>query len=737
MARSKNNSVAKQPMNTKKPNNVAKSPSQSVESPVIIDSALEERMKAKEEKRAKRLHKWAEKLDMYDMIIANLIAGKAIIPPSKKIGNSNLNIGFSQISTESQLSKYFIIRQFPDYLMPRLFDYIRYRCVRQGIKINFYMYGGPYQIQWDSAEMRNKMTIWKEYTAEHDGSIDVFDYRKDRTESLARRRIIMSTKYLNEAELNQKRSLVRTAFMVEVSCERDDEAILNMMDSIKALKELCSLHEIKIRELRINMLDWMQALGPFSLKSIKEVTGKIPYKVLTDDVLANFNSYKQGRIGLNGVPLGMDIDSSEPVLRKFKADPDAAENWLISAGTGGGKSYYVKTLLTYLLADDFVVTVMDYEGDEYSNLAAFIAEYDPEDVKIISMGKGSTSYFDPCEIPRLTGDPEVDDDLKETAINYIISIFRIIVAGLENNLTLWEERVISSAVQRMYDSAGVIDDKSTWYRSKGLRLSMVYDEIKMMVESKELVDSDSENVMHKAATKIVNASSIYFEEGETKSGTFKHPISADSLYDGKFIVFSFGMRGAGNSSMDPTILALKQLSVANVTIQISNYCKYVRKCFNVKVWEEYQRWGQAVGSAEIITNAMTGGRKRGEVNFIITNDLANIIDETNEVSKKLRQNIQNYAIGNIPDRSVREEFCKLFDLNDCKLALDKIAKANRTDEGGNASASNSRYKNSFCVILDNGKKAIVKAKLPPSLAKSKLFKTGVDVEGKKLVQDRG
>jgi len=36
------------------------------------------------------------------------------------------------------------------------------------------------------------------------------------------------------------------------------------------------------------------------------------------------------------------------------------------------------------------------------------------------MGKGSTQYFDPCEIPMLTGDPEVDDDLKDQAIQYIL-----------------------------------------------------------------------------------------------------------------------------------------------------------------------------------------------------------------------------------------------------------------------------------------------------------------------------
>lgn len=691
-----------------------------------LDPKLSAKMQAKEAKRAARRGKLHDKLDMYDMIIANLLAGKAIIAPTQRLGNSNICIGFSNISSESQITKYFLVRQFPDFLQPRLLDYLRYMCVKPGIKIDFYIYGEPHKINWDSAEMRNKLTVWKRYVDENSGPVNVFDYRAQRGGDMVRRRIVLSTKYLNDAELNQKRSLVRAAFLIAITASRDTESILNMTESIRILKEQCNLRDIRLRELRINMVDWLQALGPFDLKTIKGVTEKLSYKVMTDDLLANFNSYKQGRIGVTGVPLGMDIDTNEVVLRKFKADPDAAENWLISAGTGGGKSYWIKSLLTYLIADGFVVTVMDYEGDEYSNLANFIAEANPSDVKVISMGKGSTTYFDPCVIPRLTGDSDVDCELKEQAISYILAIFRVIVAGVAGYLTLWEERVISTAIQRMYDCAGVTDDRETWHRSSGLRLKQVYDEIKYMVEAKELVDPDSDNIQHKAAIKIMNAASVYFEEGESKSGTFKNPMSADELYDSNFIIFSFGMKGAATTMMDPTILALKQLSVASVTIQISNYCKYVRHCFNVKVWEEYQRWSQVEGSADIITNAMTGGRKRGDVNFIITNDLANILDDGNEISKKLRLNIQNYAIGNVPDSRVRMEFCTKLDLTDCRWALDKIAKAHKSDDGGaNEGASGNRYRHSFCIMLDNGKKAIVKSRLPASLAKSKLFKTGV------------
>ena len=692
--------------------------------------AFMEQYQQKETRKGKRASKRQEKLDMYDMILANLLAGTSIIEPSQKLNNSQIAIGFSNISSEEQLTKYFMISKFPDWLQPRIIDTIRKRCMNDGVKINFYFHAQPHKINWDSPEMKNRMHVWRDFSNEHSGPIDVFDYRTQRGESKTRNRMINSTKYLNVAELDYKRSFMKVYFIITVSAKRDEASLANMADTIKAMKSLCSQSDIKLSELRINMIDWVRAVSPFSLNPLKEVIGKISKRVLTDDILANFNSYKQGRVGTNGVSLGIDILSQTPVMRKFKEDPDGADNWLISAATGGGKSYWIKALLTYLIAEGFVCCVMDYEGDEYTNLANFIRAGNPDDVRIVSMGKGSNVYFDPCEIPDLTGDPKVDDESKESAISFIMSIFRLIVKGMDEAFSKEEERVMSLAISRMYDTAGVTDNKETWYRSRGLRLHDVYNEVKQMVETKELVDIDADNMKHKAAVYIVDAASVYFEPGEAKAGTFKQPMSANELYNAKFIVFSFGMKGAAASSTDPVILGLKQLSVAYVNIQISNFCKYVRHCFNVKVWEEFQRWGEIQGSSETISNGITGGRKRGDVNFIITNDLAAMLDDDNKLCKRLRQNIQNFAIGKIPDSSTREEFCKKFDQQEIALALDNIAKAHSAQQTGSQkiSGSQSRYKNAFCVVMEDGKKAIVKVKLPPALIKSALFRTGVDVK---------
>lgn len=681
-----------------------------------------------------------DKITMYDMLIANLYAGDDIIEPPNKLGASEVEVMYNGVASETEIIRWFCISKFPDYLKDNMVDFIRYECLRdiEEVRIDFFMYCNPYKIDWDSAEMKNKMNIWKRYAEEHNKDVSVFDYRDNRQTGLNRDRIIMSTKYLNEAELDYNRTTSRVAFMVKITGSRTDTGLVNLGIVLRNFKRVCSDNGLIVRPIKANVADWLRSVNPFSLRSKKEISNRMSYKVLTDDVIANMNGYKQGKVGYGNICLALDIMTMAPIMKMFKENPDDAENCLISAETGGGKSYFVKPLISYFLASGTVVVVMDYEGDEYTNYAAYISAGNPDDVCVISMGKGSTEYFDPCEIPEITGDDETDDTLKETAESYILAMFRVMVHGTNERFSNEEESVMSIAISRMYDCAGVTDDKYTWQYSKGLVLRDVYLELKNIMETKELQKEGDGNKSHMAVVDIVKACSVYFEEGATKSGTFKKPIPASKLFKAKFIVFSFGMRGQSNDSSDPALLALKQLSVANVNIQISNNCKYVKKCYNVKIWEEYQRWGEVSGSADIIGNVITGGRKRGDISFIISNDLNSMLDENNPINSKLRQNIQHFFIGKIADKEIREKFCEKFGLNDCLPALNKIAKATRISSKKNklknknksrvGKGFESRYNHAFLIALRDGQKAVGKVYLPVELRDSNIFRTGVEVD---------
>ena len=87
-----------------------------------------------------KLPRWKEKLDMYDMIIANLIAGKSIIEPQEQLNNSQIYIGFNSIASAGYLTKYYVINEFPDYVPCNLRAIIRSTCMQPGVQINFMTY---------------------------------------------------------------------------------------------------------------------------------------------------------------------------------------------------------------------------------------------------------------------------------------------------------------------------------------------------------------------------------------------------------------------------------------------------------------------------------------------------------------------------------------------------------------------------------------------------------------------
>lgn len=392
--------------------------------------------------------------------------------------------------------------------------------------------------------------------------------------------------------------------------------------------------------------------------------------------------------------------------------------------TGGGKSYFIKSIIMWLLGMGFTVTILDYEGDEYTELYKIMYAANPKSATLVSMGKGSAQYVEPMEIPELVGDPEIDDDLKDSAQEYTLAMFAIIVHGTEKQLSRWEEGVINRAIANVYDMYNVTNDKSTWHRSKGITIRDVYEEIKHLVDTKEFFDELTDNVQHKAAVEIVEAGRMYFDPDGARASAFSKPLSITDLRGSQLIIFSFGVKGAVASSTDKSVLALKQLSVANIGTQISNYCKYVKHHFNVKVWEEFQRFIEVPQSAEIIGNSLTGGRKRGDINFIVTNDLENILDDGNAINKQIRQSISAYAIGKIKDTDTVENFCSKFK---CKEVRDELLKLAASNSGGKSK----KYENAFCLMLDDGKKAIVKAELPKALSTNNLFSTGVKVKSEK------
>ena len=147
--------------------------------------------------------------------------------------------------------------------------------------------------------------------------------------------------------------------------------------------------------------------------------------------------------------------------------------------------------------------------------------------------------------------------------------------------------------------------------------------------------------------------------------------------------------------------------------------------FNFKIWEEFQRWGSMEGSASIINSAITGGRKNGDVNVVITNKVSEMLGSKDRFG--IFENTTSFALGAIGDATVRENLCKALSIEDIAFELDKLAiKQKRVSENEDINTFSSIYDKGFLVKLDKSVISLVRMELPDELAGSDIFRTGID-----------
>ena len=200
---------------------------------------------------------------------------------------------------------------------------------------------------------------------------------------------------------------------------------------------------------------------------------------IPDEQIARFSTYDQGKIGRDGIIFGTDIYSGFAVYNMFKKKDVDAENILITAETGGGKSFFLKALLLQLLAyPEYNGTINDIEGFEYIPMAGFFANRD--DVVVLNMAEGQGCYYDPFEIT-MTGVESLDEDVFSFCKSFTTSVFRVLVGSELVSSNVWAQKIINNAISKAYTDLGVVDDDmSTWGRTKGYDLFYVYRKFKFL-----------------------------------------------------------------------------------------------------------------------------------------------------------------------------------------------------------------------------------------------------------------
>ena len=590
------------------------------------------------------------------------------------------------------------------------------------MRMFFTDYSIPTAINWEDPKLKALLRNYQN-TAEENKSIgdNAFEYQKNATDLARDQWREESIVYLSNAT-----STDRQLEFFEYRCHAIVMGIRgeDFDESLEKIEQFCTRNGITVNRVVQHLADFTAAFSPFSMDHSRKAFGRVGKNVLSDEIIARFTGYDQGRIGTHGSYIARDVNSGYPILYKFRENDVDAENFVVIAETGGGKSFFVKNLLNELMKYSRVrLTINDVEGDEYTPLVSFYANHDS--CLILNMAEGQGSYFDPVEIMS-SGDLAIDAEngTYGLGVNYTLSYLSALM-GSHLHTYQWAESILKNAISVVYRDAGVLgDDAHTWKNSKGLTLYSVYQVIKDGHEALrtgaamggDYRASDEDYI--KSLTFVRAQLAEYFEPDGSRASVFSNRVSTEDVANARVVLCSFGMKSKATVMVDEVQLQLSQLSAASIHHVRSLTCKREGK-FNVTVWEELQRWAEFPSAAGILGTAITGGRKMGDINLIISNQPSMFMDAGSKL--KIFENVQSVAIGAIRDANVRNEIADKLSISYLKDELTMLATAtSKTSEDG----AESPYKRAFVIKLSTGEVTLGKVALPDGIAQSELFKTG-------------
>lgn len=685
--------------------------------------------KVKQPKEKKKKEKKASSFDVWGRhLMENLKKNNSLYPKIREY-NFYTN-GNATMSGKDYITYYYTIDGYPPVLNIDFRDIIR-SVIEPSVKVSFIDNFETTDIEWDSPAVRSKIRTWSTIENESE-DVDAYNYRENITlmDSNARRK--ESLFYLSDAELRRRRKLFKFRSLLIVNGVRGE----SFNRTITEILSICKKMSININRIDTELGSFLTVFSPFAVEANDKILKQVGNNTIPDEMLSRLNTYDQGKVGVDGIIWGNDVKSGFPVYKKLKKRDTDAENIMITGETGSGKSFFVKFLVLEMISEpEYNGTINDIEGGEYTYLAGVVANHDP--VVVLDLSEGSGCYFDPVEV-RLSGDPEIDKDMFSLSQSYTISIIKTML-GETILAKEWTDIIVNSAIGKMYFDAGVDQLKmETWERSKGLELKDVYLTLRDLYEEcvqlgmSEIADGEDpqitarRNKEYRATMDLIIAQlAIFFEtmdKGGTRSNLFLDKVSLEEIVRAKLVINSFGLRGKDPSKVDKIQLGLAQL-YASIISHLRSVFSASEGKFNFKIWEEFQRWGAIPGSELGVKTAITGGRKLGDINFILSNNIKELLEEDRF---GIFGNITSFAIGSIDDSSVRAELCDRLSIPLLRGEIDKLVQKDKNRDESNHREAGSMYDKAFLVKLDKGVTTIVKVNLPEHISGSMIFKTGVD-----------
>lgn len=550
--------------------------------------------------------------------------------PEDPLGNGSFYYTPESIVTKNGIKKPFLVTMLPEeidrgfisdlrlYVAKSMEDFRLNTGINSIVSVNLTEDMVHYNLNLNSLRTRNRwvgfVRLYKKMLEDSDKPLE--DALKSDSQGDGVRRKVKSFLHIREAMDRYRASFYKTTLFIEILVQSDSiyEANDSLKEAEKSLRGFCIQNNIKIKRMFLDSHNYYKNYAPSS--SFDDSTlmrRKFTGNVFSDDTFSSFTVPEHGKVGdPTGVYHGIDVRSREVVSFDLTKG-SSANNWLVTAATGEGKSRMMKTLLTFYAIDpDYQSVIFDYEGTEYSALGKVT------NAATIAVGSSQGSYVNTMVVTSPTGDYNTDIGRLNRAKDMTTKVFDLLFdeySGMSSiNLSIF-----SYLLDSVYSDAGVNEEQPDfWYeRTKHLTFYTIYQKLSQIMDEKKDKTFYSQFQDYEIK-EFYNTIVVYFAKGQVRNYWFTNPIDIDAFLQTKDVIFNFDMGGTGEEMVDAQQLALRQLFASHLTNLKSMYNKQ-KGIRTVVIIEEMQRYLKHKFSRQIVSTFVSGGRKNGLIVYLVTN----------------------------------------------------------------------------------------------------------------------
>lgn len=615
-------------------------------------------------------------------------------------GRDEFYIGYRKVFAQHREKVYYSIDDWPEQIPRELYKVIRKKVETYGVVVNFTSRVRPHVIDWSNPTMKEKRRMAEEYTQK------MGRYRINSYSTQAERRKIRDVERTNKtfgyfgSIEDRDRMLCNADLTIEI-CRTlyNERASSNFKEAQKRLKQFLHRNDFGFSEIKGNLYEYFETRSPVSGNFTKRTTIETE-QTLSDEIVARLPGYFGGKIGNSQILLGRDITNNMLIYKELINSNGGAENIIVIAETGGGKSFIVKGITEMILGFGLYVIVLDVDGE-------YVPQCTENNGVIIDM---ENCYYDTMEISEPTGDYNLDKTMMRESRQATASVFATLT-DLENGFTPDERTIFTAAYNRLYDEHNILEeDMSTWSRTKDLSYLDLYNAICDLQnpESAREIGVDERKIKE-----FISKLSPFFKKGGLYSHMFVNKVSINRVFERKsaapvMIDIVLNLQKNATSGEELVEQTVKQLTASYLSTMITNRVKQMGR-FSVEIIEEYQRYSQNERSADMVLTHVTGNRKRNANCILITNSPLALLNSGTASAFAVVENINNFIVGALKPRTINA-VCEVFNLDNCEDTLREIS-------------GNYKFKHTFLFKLNNREVTAGKFEVPPELAKSKIFMT--------------